>query len=410
MQFRELELKKYKAFRNQTRLEIAPLTILVGANNSGKTALAQAIHFLSSNLSIPDGDNRESLRLNSGGIRYGNTFEDLISGRSIHGELSLSVVLENSGSEVTFKVKVQNVVRPYKPSESEQQISHWSLRDGEVWFEATNTNLRESSAYRVSVSGADQPEQQIHWRGLLPHSPDQFPGWVTKQVDAIRAWASGIRYLECPRSFPSSGLKIGEGYAKDANTPLITLSTDDTLLDSVRKWYRSVFGVSLDIRRQGDYFDLMVESQHAYGTSVLLEQSGEGLSQVLPVAIMALTAKQQGTGVDIIEHPEADLHPAAHAGVAELLLHNLPGPKRPVIIETHSEMILLRVRRWIAEGRLPSDNVLVYWIDTKPDCGTILQKITINNRGAMDAWPEGVFIEDYEEVLAIRRAVHEGKE
>ena len=68
-------------------------------------------------------------------------------------------------------------------------------------------------------------------------------------------------------------------------------------------------------------------------------------------------------------------------------------------------MILLRTRRWIAEGRLPADHVLVYWIDTKPGHGSILQKITINDKGVMSSWPEGVFIEDYEEVLAIRRAV-----
>ena len=34
----------------------------------------------------------------------------------------------------------------------------------------------------------------------------------------------------------------------------------------------------------------------------------------------------------------------------------------------------------------------------------MLQKIRINQNGEMDSWPDGVFIEDYEEILAIRRA------
>lgn len=181
------------------------------------------------------------------------------------------------------------------------------------------------------------------------------------------------------------------------------LAADDDLQDSVGEWYHNVFGVNLNVTSHGNYFDLTVGS-HAYGTKVLLEQSGAGLAQVLPVAVTAFTASQQGPGVDIIEHPEADLHPKAHASVVELLLSNLTGRQRPLIIETHSEMILLRVRRWIAERKLPADHVLVYWIDTKSSHESILQRITINDKGAMNSWPEGVFIEDYNEVLAIQRA------
>ena len=38
-----------------------------------------------------------------------------------------------------------------------------------------------------------------------------------------------------------------------------------------------------------------------------------------------------------------------------------------MIVETHSEMVLLRARRWIAEGRLPAENVLVYWFTRSQD-------------------------------------------
>ena len=119
---------------------------------------------------------------------------------------------------------------------------------------------------------------------------------------------------------------------------------------------------------------------------------------------MALTARAAGPGVDVIEHPEAELHPAAHAHVAELLLDNLAGPVRPLVVETHSEMVLLRARRWVAEKRLPADNVLIYWVQAEPGSGSVLRKISITDKGELDGWPDGVFTEDYEEILAIRRA------
>ena len=183
----------------------------------------------------------------------------------------------------------------------------------------------------------------------------------------------------------------------------MALAADDELRESVREWYRGVFGVSIDIVAQGSYSDLVARAP-AHNGSVRLEHSGRGLSHVLPVAAMALTARKVGPGVDVVEHPEAELHPAVHADIAELLLDNLSGPARPLVIETHSEMVLLRARRWIAEGRLPADNVLVYWVCAEPGRGSVLRKITIDEKGEMNAWPDGVFIEDYEEILAIRRA------
>ncbi len=68
-------------------------------------------------------------------------------------------------------------------------------------------------------------------------------------------------------------------------------------------------------------------------------------------------------------------------------------------------MILLRTRRWIAEKRLSPDDILVYWLYVDPDDGAGLRKITINERRQMENCPHGIFIEDYEEVLAIRRAI-----
>ena len=216
-----------------------------------------------------------------------------------------------------------------------------------------------------------------------------------------------MRYLQCPRDLLPSPFSIAERPPAalgptGRNAPL-ALAADDDLRESVRDWYQRAFGVRIDIVAQGRYFEL-VTREPARDASVRLDQSGRGLSHVLPVVATALTASRAGPGVDVIEHPEAELHPASHADVAELLLDNLAGSVRPMVVETHSEMVLLRTRRWIAEGRLPADDVLVYWVYTEPGRGSVVRKIGIDERGEMDGWPDGVFIEDYEEILAIRRA------
>ena len=328
-----------------------------------------------------------------------------MTGRAVHGRLHLSATLTDAGSELSLSATVRNVVAPTRPGE--RQISEWKLRNGDAEIVLQREGFEPRSNYRVSVSGVMLEPRQVIWRGLLPWEADNLADWLNARARAIKAWAGGIRHLRCPRRLPPSPFPNVEHPPTvigptGLDTPL-ALAADDDLRESVRHWYRTAFGVSIDVNTQGSYSELVVRVP-GRNADVRLLQSGRGLSHVLPVVVTALTSSKAGPGVDVIEHPEAELHPAAHADIAELLLTNLAGPTRPMLVETHSEMVLLRARRWIAEGRLPAKNVLVYWVSTEPDRGSILKKIRIDDKGQMDGWPDGVFIEDYEEILAIRRA------
>jgi len=253
-------------------------------------------------------------------------------------------------------------------------------------------------------------KHQIHWQGILPETSTQLPQWVNEQVDNLKEWSQDIRYLKSPRSLKTSALSINESHtrrhhATGAYAPVMLASSDE-LKNSVQQWYRSVFDVNLQIKMSGEYFDLMIGS-HNQKNTVLLEQSGDGLSQVLPIAVAMFTSPKIQWEIDIFEHPESDLHPSAHAHVAELLLNTVLHSKKPVIIETHSEIILLRLRRWIAERKLLPEDVLIYWVDIDSQRVSHLTKIEVDERGSLSTWPHGVFIEDYEEVMAIRRAVRD---
>ncbi|MDE2955767.1 MAG: AAA family ATPase [Bacteroidota bacterium] len=405
MKLTTLSVKGYKSYAGSTTLDLAPLTILVGANNSGKSALARAISLIAGGLTQSDSKSREPLNLTTGGIEHGREFVDLMAGRSSHGNLSLSVSFVINGCESSLSVSVQNVESP--SGRSERQISQWQLSRENKQVHAERMGLGQESRYQTSISGADPHENTLSWRGLVPMRPNPLPDWVNDQVRLFGKWATGIRHLRYPRRFKSASLLMDltpeNEYNSSGRTAAQMLISSAVLKDSVRAWYQDVFGVSLGVKKQGVYSDIEIGASSGV-SRVLLGQSGSGLLQVLPVAVMALTAQFEGPGVDIIEHPEADLHPAAHAHIADVLLKNLAHAARPVIIETHSEMVLLRTRRWIAEGRIPADSVLIYWIHTEPTKGSFLRKIKIDDSGNLSHWPNGIFIEDYEEILAIRRA------
>ena len=404
MELRKFSIERYKGYAEPAEMELAPLTILVGANNAGKTALAQVIQLLAGGLTSSEKDPSEPLPLESGGIHHGETFEDLVTGRNTHGSLNLSAVLADNSSELSLSATVRNVVSPNRPSK--RQISEWSLKGDGHDIVVQRQGFGELDPYKVLVSGTAQDLRQIDWQGLLPRQPNNLADWVGAQSRVLKAWAPGVRHLQCSRSLIESPFTMVEYLplvlGPNGRDAPLALAADDELRESVRDWYLRAFGVSMDVVAQGNYSELVVRAP-TRDTNVRLAQSGRGLSHVLSVVVTALTACKAGPGVDVIEHPEAELHPAAHAEVAELLIDNLPGPTRPMIIETHSEMALLRARRRVAEGRLPAKSVLVYWVQTEPGRGSILRKITINESGQMDNWPDGVFIEDYDEIMAIRR-------
>jgi predicted ATPase len=76
---------------------------------------------------------------------------------------------------------------------------------------------------------------------------------------------------------------------------------------------------------------------------------GYGISQVLPVIVQGLLTRPGG--VYMVQQPELHLHPDAQAGLADFFLYlSLYGIR--VIVETHSEYLLIRLRRRLAEGKL----------------------------------------------------------
>ena len=415
LELRCLGIEHYKGYAQRAELELAPFTILVGPNNSGKTALAQAIQLLAGGLAPDEINTSEPLPLESGGIRHGETFADLVTGRSAHGRLHLSASLADANGELSLSATVRHVENPPRPPV--RQIADWRLMSDNSDIALQRSGFDDQSDYMITLAGLVGPPQKIHWSGLLPElsmlDALQAPvpaKWAEKtrwRLGKLQGWARGVRHLQCPRSLLTAPFITPENapavLAPDGrNTPFV-LAANDELRESVRNWYRDAFGVTIDVAAQGAYSELMVGAP-ARDANVRLTQSGRGLLHVLPVVVMALTAKAAGPGVDVIEHPEAELHPAAHAHVAELLLASLAGRRRPLVVETHSEMVLLRARRWVAEGRLPADEVVIHWVHAEPGSGSVLRKIRIDEKGQLDHWPEGVFIEDYEEIMAIRRA------
>ncbi|MFO5473999.1 MAG: AAA family ATPase, partial [Dolichospermum sp.] len=109
----------------------------------------------------------------------------------------------------------------------------------------------------------------------------------------------------------------------------------------------------------------------------------------------------------VLEQPELHLHPAAHGDLAELFAKSAKENNQTFIIETHSENIILRLRKLIVENDFgfTKDDLIIYWIEDAELKGKELREITVDEEGILSDWPEGIFNEGMKEILEMQKAL-----
>jgi len=127
------------------------------------------------------------------------------------------------------------------------------------------------------------------------------------------------------------------------------------------------------------------------------------LSQVLPVIVQGFLSKNDS--LTIIEQPEIHLHPRMQAELWDLFIdmvldENMKPKWKKILIETHSEYFLKRLRRRISEKKIKSSDVALYFIEWKrsKDKFSTIKEIPIS-----ETWnftrPKEFYIDDLEDTI-----------
>jgi len=135
-----------------------------------------------------------------------------------------------------------------------------------------------------------------------------------------------------------------------------------------------------------DYRVLM--RRYAYSPEVPLTDVGIGISQVLPVLVLCYTAPSGSTV--LLEQPEIHLHPAVQSVLADVLIDVVTGRNVQLIVESHSEHLLGRLQRRIAEQKLSVDKTAFYFCDNVEGVSNI-RALEVDMFGTIRNWPQDFF-------------------
>ena len=257
------------------------------------------------------------------------------------------------------------------------------------------------------------PLRDIPARSFRPRSSPDESRWATGLAawDLLYTDAKGD-LTETVNNWLSSGDKLRTGYRieKTAFREIPVPSRMSGLFD--RGLIPDDMG---DLQELYGNLDTRVEvglREIERGITVAPSDVGVGVSQMVPIIVGCLA---DGIGLLIVEQPELHVHPAVQVGLGDLLIHAVDANNagvsgsKSLIVETHSEHIMLRLLRRVretAEGDLPPgapsltpDPLSIVYVEPADD-GVNFRPLRIDDEGEfIDRWPSGFFEERAEELF-----------
>ena len=398
----DIAVQGFKSLYDEQRVAVRPLTILAGANSSGKSSIMQPLLMMKQTLDATydpgplklDGPNVHftsaeqflSRRLSDRGMPIdpdGADFTIRLAARDdeIQGEDWMSS---------TFKYQRGRGIDLFEIRTSRWQ--HFPLRPGmEITGDDISDEVRRSVPGKIAGvlltgKGVDKVEI-LRKRCFLTirASSGDMGSWDSRLYSPFEYGVSLVIHVPALRDNPRAHSKVGS----DFQLRLMYEGTFEHYVASIiESWQNTQDGRLKELGRALESLDLAwkVEAVRIADVHIELYVSrlprsrpgsardlvnitdvGLGVSQVLPVLVALLTAVP-GQLV-YLEHPEAHLHPRAQVALAQILAKEAKRGVR-VVVETHSSLLLLGVQTLVAEGTLPPALVALHWFKRGNDGAT----------------------------------------
>lgn len=430
---RELRIENFKSWRDTGNVRLAPITGFFGANSSGKSSLFQFLRMLERSYRATAA---QPLVLGSdqflGDLLHGETTSGTVLGYALEWEQADPQANCTAARRVRFEstIAVRNGRMAtegfrYTIREGEREVAVGMKRD-----ETRASHYALDVSPNVAVRKRDLP-------GIMdlppPEKSYKFPGQVFTLYEGIEPYAwLPIAYENVMESMYFLGPLRGEplpnyGWGGDrprdvgeegrgfvgaiAAMNAIAAERGETDADFeilIAEKLRQInlihdFRVhALDAQRR----NLQVRLRRlARAPEVLLTDVGFGVAQVLPVIVQCYYVPTKS--IVIIEHPEAHLHPAAQADLADVLIDAVKQRKIQLIIESHSEHLLHRLQRRIAEERLASEDVALHfcqYIEDEQGAYARLTELEVDPYGNITNWPDDFFGDVMADLVAMTKA------
>lgn len=443
-------LRNFKCFRDVPPVELPQLTLLFGSNNSGKSSFIEGLLLPAHTLRSEDPG--LALRMYSSENDFG-TYTDIAHNHAGDAKVGFTYEVElgvddaspsarrPSPRKTTASIDVEF---GYLPQRRETYVHNVGIAMDDLVVQ-----IHTKYPYRggIEVSDPALTAEQCKWvaKALVRSNflyemnftrsmwnrlhAEQLPDNEEHLFDRIRTYVgvmaalrqslNEVYHLGPLRTYPArtylhSGERpswVGERgqYALQVFSLLDSSQalSDTAKANAIRRDVAQLgFSSEIRLRHQGDrHFELWT-THNVSGMSGNLADTGFGASQVLPVIVALHTAPRYSTL--LIEQPELHLHPQAQAELGTVLARAAgEHPDLRLVVETHSENLLMRVQRETLEPTSPEFGLgnLSVLVAEPAAGGHMIRKMRLSPEASFqDTWPDGFWDDAYSEALGLTNA------
>ncbi len=422
-----IEVSGFKCFVEPTPVELGPLTVLAGANSSGKSSIMQPLLLMKQTLESPFNVTGPFL-LNGPNVRFTDAGQ-LFSKNESHSSDRFKVCLNfNSPSRfLRFMYSSQSDRSELTESTSflferaedmrllvAQQIQKRGDDVGILSPGMTATDIRKNFSHHSLIADEKAFVQRKHksgsrlndgddslhvkadafflevWLGNMCAGTAAFvlksAIWNSLHIPGLRGVPERLYPLTSARppfrgTFPPYVATIVNAWKRELAPELGTL---------IRYLSEIEIAGSISAREIDQaHLEVLVDPtpQLDSGSTRFLRSLadvGIGVSQVLPF-LVALVAAEPGQMV-YCEQPELHLHPRAQYRLAGVMVDAMKRGVR-IVVETHSALLLTALQTAVAKGELPPDDLKLYWFSRDKNGHAKATKANLDSRGRYNDWP-----------------------
>ncbi len=400
----EIAVCGYKSIYEECQIEVRSLTILAGANSSGKSSIMQPLLLMKQTLEAPYDPG--GLKLDGPNVKFTSAEQILskLSPEKYNDEFYVRVNLQRDNFlKSVFSKQPKPGIRIVKAiycfPDSDKIITIYPGMGHQEVIEVLPEELAENYYILLDNLEEEPPLWRVsNVRGFLDLRLGESQLDSSHLAIKFQKHIRQIIHVPGSRGNPERTYNIAgvgsefPGLFENYVASIVNYwqeTKDDRLIKLGQALEFLGLNWKVEARQINDVqIELLVGRLSRSGSAsdtVSIADVGLGVSQTLPV-LVALLVAEPGQLV-YLEQPEIHLHPRAQVALAQILVDSANRGVR-VVLETHSELLLLAVQSLVAEGKILPDLVKLHWFKRRDDGVTEVTSADLDETGAFGDWPE----------------------